>query len=237
MNKYFYISLVLLFAAFACQPTQQSSDEAASDADTTAVEPPAEAPATPQKPEYRPIAAALGVEIAEANAHLQEMVVNAQGETVSTPPDAPNADYWLAQWEQESGYQLPVWKYADASQTAYVFFFAGEGYGGAVWGYFALNEAFDQLLGAAFDHQDETVGFGAAIRDDEDFLESLQGVSLTSNGDYLNWKLQAMESTIQVGDQELDAITGATVTMESICEMANEGLQRYQPFMQKMLEK
>jgi Na+-transporting NADH:ubiquinone oxidoreductase subunit NqrC len=238
MNKSFYLSLILFFAAFACQQSQQQTDETSSDTDTTATEVQEEAPAAPKKPEYRPIAAALGVEIAEANAHLQEMVVNASGEALENVPDAADTKYWLAQWERESAYQLPVWKYEDATQTAYVFFFAGEGYGGAVWGYFALNENFDQLLGAAFDHEDETVGFGGdTIRDDEEFLQSFRGISLTDNGDFLDWKLRPLESTIQIGEQELDAVSGATVTMESICDMANEGMKRYQPFIRKMTGK
>ncbi|WP_254555395.1 FMN-binding protein, partial [Salmonella enterica] len=76
--------------------------------------------------------------------------------------------------------------------------------------YIALDEDLQTIVGAYFDHDSETPGLGAKIKDDPDFRAEFIGkkVNLVSEPAFGIVKT----GTVAESEYSVDAITGATMT-------------------------
>ena len=128
--------------------------------------------------------------------------------------------------------RLPLFIGNKDGKTYYVAPIRGKGLWDAVWGYVAMDE--DMVVqGVYFDHQGETAGLGANIKERfflDDFIGehildasgNFAGISISkSNGDPLN-----KDKT----DNEVDAIAGATITGDGVAAMIKSELRLYVPY-------
>lgn len=117
---------------------------------------------------------------------------------------------------------------ADGSK-AYVIPVTGRGLWGGLWGYIAIDQNKQTVLGTYFYHEGETAGLGALIGDrpfQEQFIgkpifaEGVDGIALTvvKNG------------TPKKGEYEIDGVTGATLTSNGVAGMIQDGLGAYITF-------
>lgn len=107
----------------------------------------------------------------------------------------------------------------------------GKGLWDAIWGYVALKDDVNTIKGAVFDHKGETPGLGAEItqvwfkkrfEDEKIFDESgnFTGVSVVKGYQGGNNK----------DDNEVDAISGSTITGNGVTDMISERLKNYLPY-------
>jgi Na+-transporting NADH:ubiquinone oxidoreductase subunit C len=137
---------------------------------------------------------------------------------VKKDSDTQRFPLYIANVENEKFYVIPL---------------RGAGLWAEIWGYIALREDINTIKGVSFDHKSETAGLGAEITEDwfinsfnEEKIKDLQGefvgiyVSKTNNDPENNDKM----------DNEIDAISGATITGDGVSDMITERVQNYLPY-------
>ena len=121
-------------------------------------------------------------------------------------------------------------------QTKYVIPVTGAGLWGGISGYIALDEDCETVFGTYFDHESETAGLGARIKD-QDFQELFKGKKLHNVDPQTYSKVSAEEialSVIKKGKEDraeaniVNAVTGATLTSNGVNDMIQKGLSYYQ---------
>jgi len=115
----------------------------------------------------------------------------------------------------------------------YIIPLRGNGLWNAIWGYVALKEDINTIEGISFDHEAETAGLGAEITEDW-FINSFNDEKiLNSNGEFVGIYVSKSNNdpdNIDKNDNEVDAISGATVTGDGVSDMIKERLENYLPY-------
>ena len=96
----------------------------------------------------------------------------------------------------------------------------GMGLWGGISGYIAINGD-DTVYGAYFNHESETAGLGAEIKDSQAWQEKFIGKKVFADGDV------ALSVVKKVDDPEtqVDCVTGATLTSNGVNDMIKQGLK------------
>ena len=120
-------------------------------------------------------------------------------------------------------------------QTKYVFSVKGMGLWGGINGYIAVNADKSTVFGAYFNHESETAGLGAEIKDNRKWQEQFRGKELFTKG---NRDAIALSVQKKVTDSktQVDAVTGATLTSNGVAAMMTDkekGLGQYIDFLNK----
>lgn len=114
----------------------------------------------------------------------------------------------------------------------YVIPLQGNGLWDIIWGYIALEEDFNTIYGAIFDHKGETPGLGAEIS--KDFYEQqYKGKRLFDGATFKSVKAVKGGGTANK-PHEVDAISGGTITSDGVSNMIAERVQRYIPYIEKV---
>ena len=114
-------------------------------------------------------------------------------------------------------------------ETKYVVPVYGMGLWGAISGYIALNADKTTVYGVYFNHESETAGLGAEIKDNKAWQEKFQGKKLFKNGDDKAIAL-SVEKKVEDPTTQVDAVTGATLTSNGVRDMLHEALGKYLVF-------
>ena len=115
-------------------------------------------------------------------------------------------------------------------KTKYVIPVYGMGLWGGISGYIAINEDKQTVYGAYFNHEGETAGLGANIKDDQAWQEQFQGKHLFAGSNHETIAL-AVEKNVEDKQTQGNAVTGATLTSNGVTEMLKEGLGQYTKFL------
>ena len=113
-------------------------------------------------------------------------------------------------------------------QKKYVIPVYGMGLWGPIFGYIAVNDDGNTVYGAYFNHDSETAGLGAEIKDDVSWQERFQGKTIF-NEDASDVILAVKKKTDNEASQ-VDAITGATLTSDGVSLMLHDDIMLYQKF-------
>ena len=105
---------------------------------------------------------------------------------------------------------------------------AGKGYGGMIWGTFLVNKNTFEVSKVAFEHKAESEGYGTGIS-----LSTFedQFVGATIRFEENTYGMNQDGKTVIPGTQSIDGISGATVTYKAVVDMVNEGLKKYDPYL------
>ena len=114
-------------------------------------------------------------------------------------------------------------------ETKYVIPVYGMGLWGPISGYIALNGDKSTVYGVYFNHESETAGLGAEIKDNKAWQEKFQGKKLFKNGDDKAIAL-SVEKKVEDPTTQVDAVTGATLTSNGVRDMLHEALGKYLVF-------
>lgn len=114
-------------------------------------------------------------------------------------------------------------------ETKYVVPVYGMGLWGPISGYIALNADKSTVYGVYFNHESETAGLGAEIKDNKAWQEKFQGKKLFKNGDDKTIAL-SVEKKVEDPTTQVDAVTGATLTSNGVRDMLHEALGKYLVF-------
>ncbi len=123
----------------------------------------------------------------------------------------------------------------DDGTTGYVVPMTGKGLWGPVWGYIALKEDGNTILGASFDHKGETPGLGAEIAFSP-FEDQFIGKTLFDGGQFVSINLTKGVGSSQGNPHAVDAISGGTLTSNGVKAMLKACLSCYVPFLQSLAQ-
>ena len=112
--------------------------------------------------------------------------------------------------------------------TKYVVPVYGMGLWGPISGYIAINSDKKTVFGAYFNHEGETAGLGAEIKDNVKWQEKFQKKNVFS----ADGSAVALSVAKNVTDptSQVDAVTGATLTSDGVTLMLHDCLSQYLNF-------
>jgi len=113
-------------------------------------------------------------------------------------------------------------------EQAYVIPVVGRGLWGGLWGYIAVNETKDKVLGTYFYHESETAGLGARISE-KWFQDQFIGKPIF--GEDGEVALTVVKAGAAQAENEVDGVTGATLTSNGVAAMVKDGLTAYKEFL------
>lgn len=119
--------------------------------------------------------------------------------------------------------KLPVYVFKNGVIVIPVY---GAGLWGPVWGYVAFQPDFKTIAGAYFDHESETPGLGAKIKDEAWFREKFIGKQVAFGSEPL-FRL-AKNAEASGAANAVDAITGATMTSKGLGDALNVWFKAYE---------
>ncbi len=98
----------------------------------------------------------------------------------------------------------------------------GMGLWGGISGYIAINgEDNPTVYGAYFNHESETAGLGAEIKDSQAWQEKFIGKKVFANGDVA----LSVVKNVEDPETQVDCVTGATLTSNGVNDMLKQGLK------------
>ena len=139
-----------------------------------------------------------------------------------------NAGFKLESKDYKEG-KLALYICRVNGETKYVVPVYGMGLWGPISGYIALNSDKSTVYGVYFNHESETAGLGAEIKDNKAWQEKFQGKKLFKNGDDKAIAL-SVEKKVEDPTTQVDAVTGATLTSNGVRDMLHEALGKYLVF-------
>lgn len=104
---------------------------------------------------------------------------------------------------------------------------------GSIWGYIALDADKNTIYGAYFDHQGETAGLGAEIKDSKAWQDLFKGKKIFSADGAAVAIAVKKASDVKNPASEVDAVTGATLTSDGVSLMLQECFSKYVTFLKK----
>ena len=109
-------------------------------------------------------------------------------------------------------------------QKKYVFPLKGMGLWGGISAFVSVNDDENTIFGVYFNHEGETAGLGAEIKDSQAWQEKFQGKKIFGeNGDIAIKVVKKVENPAS----EVDCVTGATLTSDGVSNMLRKGLSEY----------
>lgn len=132
------------------------------------------------------------------------------------PVDEQHFPLYIADVEGEKYYIVPL---------------RGAGLWDAIWGYVSLKEDLNTIEGVTFDHASETPGLGAEITQSW-FQAQFEGKKVF-NEEHELVGVKVSKGSGAKGDNEVDAISGATITGNGVTAMIKERLSHYLPYFKK----
>lgn len=163
---------------------------------------------------------------------MEQLVLDANGKIV----DGKKADdISMAQEEKKPLDQrlYPLYIFNGDKGKFYLVSIRGNGLWDKIWGTIAFQQDFNTISGVSFDHVTETAGMGAEIKDNPAWKNQYVGRKIFENGEYVS--VMAVKGGIKVPDHQIDAIAGATMTLNGVNEMMDRGLKVYLPYFQAQM--
>ena len=169
---------------------------------------------------------------------VTQLVLNMQGEEVGTDGvlahghkggKAEDVDMAKERKRPEPERLLPLFIFTSGGEKYYIVSVRGSGLWDEIWGNIALEEDLTTIAGAAFDHKAETPGLGAEIKDNPAFPAEFIGKKIyNTDGTYTS--VIVRKGGASNDRNEVDGISGATITGNGVTEMMQRGIKYYEPF-------
>ena len=138
------------------------------------------------------------------------------------------AAYKEAVKEEQTPDGKPYYLCTVKGETKYVFPLKGMGLWGGISGFIALNEDGNTVFGAYFNHEGETAGLGAEIKDSKVWQEKFIGKKVFDDKGNV---VLSVEKKITNPESQVDVVTGATLTSNGVTDMLKKCLSEYRDFL------
>lgn len=126
--------------------------------------------------------------------------------------------------------QFPVYECEIEGQKLYVFPVRGKGLWGPIWGYVALEDDFNTVFGATFDHKGETPGLGAEIST-KDFQTQFKGKKIFNDvNEFVSILVMKPGKRDLDSENQVDGLSGATLTSVGLQKMLYDSLIGYEKY-------
>jgi Na+-transporting NADH:ubiquinone oxidoreductase subunit C len=153
--------------------------------------------------------------------------------TIDTDIEAFDINLALEVKKDSDTQRFPLYIANVENEKFYVIPLRGAGLWAEIWGYIALREDINTIKGVSFDHKSETAGLGAEITEDW-FIDSFTDEKINdSQGNFVGVYLTKSNNDPRNEDKmdnEVDAISGATITGDGVSDMIIERVQNYLPY-------
>ena len=160
-----------------------------------------------------------------------DKIIDATGKTVSKGSEGgEESGFKLNSADYKAG-KLALFVCKVNGETKYVMPVYGMGLWGPIWGYIAVNADKTTVFGAYFNHESETAGLGAEIKDNAAWQEQFKGNKIFKNGSD-NVALSVLKkSDVKDPTTQCDGVTGATLTSNGVSAMLKDCLSKYKTFL------
>lgn len=116
----------------------------------------------------------------------------------------------------------------------YILYVKGMGLWGPIWGYIALDADKTTVFGAFFNHEGETAGLGAEIKDSRNWQQLFKGKKAYVAGQPVLGVKKATDIRQDEKQYNVDAVTGATLTSDGVNLMLKDYLAGYSDFLNQI---
>lgn len=164
---------------------------------------------------------------------MNQPVLNMEGEVIEDMK-AQEIDMARERKKPEAERKLPLYVYEQGGEKFYILSVRGNGLWDEIWGNIALKSDLNTVAGAAFDHKGETPGLGAEIKDNPSFANQFKGKEIYEDGEFVSIKVR--KGGARDPENEVDGISGATVTADGVSEMLYRGIKYYEPYLAELKE-
>lgn len=177
------------------------------------------------------------------DSRVEGALLNHKGEVVEESTVAAlEIDLKKAQRKPLEERQLPIFTYrSEDGEEKYIIPTFGSGLWGWISAYVALENDKNQIAGITFDHEAETPGLGAEIKDDPGFYTDFIGEKIFDVEGKLIGVMVSKSNNDPANndksDHTIDAISGATITGDGVEDMLKSDLKFYTPFLKTNEEK
>ncbi|MAN27854.1 MULTISPECIES: Na(+)-translocating NADH-quinone reductase subunit C [Mesonia] len=162
---------------------------------------------------------------------IKELALDSKGKVKFEGEKAFQVDLSKELNKADTEQAFPLYIADVKGEEYYIIPLRGTGLWDAIWGYIALKNDVNTIKGVVFDHKGETTGLGGEITkawfqqrfEDEKIFDSagnLVGVSV----------VKGYGGGSNKDDNEVDAISGATITGDGVTRMISERLKHYLPY-------
>lgn len=160
------------------------------------------------------------------SAIVKYVMLDAEGNVVKELDPVADFDYAVSE-----GAEYPMYVAEVDGETKYILPMNGAGLWGAIWGYIAVNEDRNTVYGVYFSHASETPGLGAEIVTPA-FRDPFVGKHLLNGeGKFVSIAVMKTGQTAE-GQDQVDAISGGTITSNGVATMLASSLGNYKAFLE-----
>jgi Na+-transporting NADH:ubiquinone oxidoreductase subunit C len=159
----------------------------------------------------------------------EQLSLNEDG-SVKEGVDAFNVDLKEELAKPADKQTYPLYVAEQGGKSFYIIPLRGAGLWDAIWGYVALDADMNTVKGTVFDHKGETPGLGAEITQ-KWFQDRFVGKKVRNeSGKIVGVKVVKSNA----GPNDVDAISGATITSNGVSAMIAERLTHYQGYFDQL---
>lgn len=160
---------------------------------------------------------------------LRTLGIEREGIEVYSPKQLKRQNYNIKGGPNKTGEpELPVFLFKNGRTVVPIY---GAGLWGPIWGYISFEKDLGTIGGAYFDHESETAGLGAKIKDDPSFQAEFIGEKAdfadANVFDIVKGGAPKDAEGKSVVDNKIDAITGATMTSNGLDAAIDTWLAAY----------
>ena len=134
--------------------------------------------------------------------------------------------------------ELPLLIGEKDGKEFYIIPLYGKGLWDAIWGFMSID-ANMVVQGVYFDHKGETPGLGANIKQ-RFFMDDFTGESIMDGNNYAGIAVAKGNGdplNEDKGDNQVDALAGATITGNGVTAMIKDALKVYKPYLETIKKK
>ncbi len=180
----------------------------------------------------------VGVEVERDNSEIiysqyikEELILDDKGNVLDG--SAFDVDLGVEVKKNIADQKLPLYiSILEDSTRCFIIPLRGKGLWGPIWGYIALKEDVNTVLGAVFAHSSETPGLGAEIN--QSFFQEPFRDKKIFNSDDEFVSITVIKGGAPDGSMHaVDGISGGTITSDGVTDMIKERVSRYLPYIDK----
>lgn len=122
--------------------------------------------------------------------------------------------------------RLPIFEISDSDKV--ILMLNGRGFGGLLWAKVLVDRKNKQILMAEFGQEAESEEYAAEFTE-KSFADQFIGKKIAADGN--TFGLSQSGKNLIIGQQEIDGISGASVTSRGTIDMMNTGFSSYLPYL------
>ncbi len=163
-------------------------------------------------------------------------IIDADGKLVEAGKQGgTEAGFKLNSKDAKEG-RLALFRCKVDGETKYVIPIYGNGLWGPINCFIAINGDKTTVFGIYFNHESETAGLGAEIKDNASWQAKFKGKHLFAGNERQKISLSVLKK-ITDNNTQVDAVTGATLTSNGVTEMFQAEKGGLQPYVKFLISK